>query len=96
MIQMTVPDALRNWTHERLEQFHTVSVKFFCDRKPHTIEQIQRVKCPITLVHCGADIAYPVHFTEELRDRLQGAGMDVKLSCIPDAPHFGSVTNPAE
>ncbi|KAF6764083.1 Alpha/Beta hydrolase protein [Ephemerocybe angulata] len=95
-IQLTVPDAMRNWTKGRLEELHTVSVKFFCDRKPHPPALLQRVQCPINLIHCGADIAYPIDFTEELFDRMQGAGLNVRLSCVADAPHFGSVTKPAE
>ena len=96
MIQLTLPDALRNWSRDRLEMFHTVSVKFFCDRQPHSPALLQRIKCPLTLIHCGADIAYPIEYAQELHDRIQGAGLDVRLLAVKDAPHFGSVTHSAE
>jgi len=55
---------------------------------------LQHIKCPIHLVHSGGDIAYPLEYVEELRDALQGAGLDVRLSQVQDAAHFGCVTHP--
>ncbi|KAJ2926625.1 hypothetical protein H1R20_g10447, partial [Candolleomyces eurysporus] len=96
MIQLTVPDALRNWTRDRLEMLHTVSVKFFCDRKPHSPALLKQIECPITLIHCGADIAYPITYAQELLDRLEDAGLNARLLSVKDAPHFGTVTHSAE
>jgi pimeloyl-ACP methyl ester carboxylesterase len=76
--------------------FHTVSVKFFCDRKPHPPALLQRIQCPLTLINCSADIAYPIEFAQELHDRIQGAGLNVTLLTVKDAPHFGTVTHSSE
>ncbi|KAF8155557.1 Alpha/Beta hydrolase protein [Crassisporium funariophilum] len=94
--QATIPRNLRNWSLEHFEEFHTVSVKFFTDQKPHSLEALQRVTCPILLVHCGDDIAYPIHFVEDLRRRMEDAGLNVQVTQVPDAAHFGSVTHPDE
>ncbi|PPQ69671.1 hypothetical protein CVT24_001204 [Panaeolus cyanescens] len=96
LVQYTVPQGLKNWAPERFDEFHTVSVKFFTDRKPHPPSALERVKCPVLLAHCGADIAYPMHYVEELRDLLQQSNVDVQITTIHDASHFGCVTKPEE
>ncbi|KAF4618668.1 hypothetical protein D9613_010124 [Agrocybe pediades] len=96
LIQSTMPKAMVNWSPEHFEEYHTISVKFFTDRKPHPLHVLQGIKCPIQILQCGQDIAYPVEFAEELRDRLSEAGVDVRLTQVVDAPHFGCVTNPEE
>ncbi|KAF8155559.1 Alpha/Beta hydrolase protein [Crassisporium funariophilum] len=96
LTQATLPRSMRNWSSEHFEEFHTVSVKFFTDRKPHSLEVLRGVKCPILLVHCGGDIAYPFHYVEELRHRMEDAGLNVQVTQVPDAAHFGSVTHPDE
>lgn len=93
VLQLALPDGLVNWTEERLEEIHTIQVKFFCDRKPHTPALLKRIQCPIRLIHCTEDIAYPINFVEEVYDRLQDAGVNVQVACVRDAPHFGSVTH---
>ncbi|KAF9528440.1 Alpha/Beta hydrolase protein [Crepidotus variabilis] len=94
MIQYTLPAALKRSSREELEAFHTLTVKFFVDRRPHPREVLAQIKCPVNLIHCGGDIAYPMNYVEELRDALKGAGIDVRISQIADAPHFGCVTHP--
>lgn len=95
-MQYTVPQGLKNWSPERFDEFHTVSVKFFTDRKPHPMSALEKIKCPIRLVHCGDDIAYPLHYVEELRDLLEQANLDVQITIVEDASHFGCVTKPDE
>lgn len=95
-VQIAIGHCVRNWQKESLTDLHTLSVKFFVDRKPHPIELLKRATCNMTIIHCGADIAYPIELAEELRDRVERAGLPVELVSIPDAPHFGSLTNWAE
>lgn len=71
-----------------------MSVDFFIDRKPHPLAVLKKVMCPINLIHCGGDIAYPLHYAEELRDRMEAAGLDVRISHNPGAAHFGTITHP--
>jgi pimeloyl-ACP methyl ester carboxylesterase len=94
LLQYTLPLAVKRSSREELEAFHTITVKFFVDRKPHSRRNLQNVKSPIHLVHCGADIAYEIGDVEELRDALEGAGLDVRISQVEGAPHFGCVTHP--
>ncbi|TFK21826.1 alpha/beta-hydrolase [Coprinopsis marcescibilis] len=93
MTQIAVKLAMKHAAGEKVEQQHTITVKFFQDRKPHPIEVLQRVKTPISLIHCGADIAYPIEFAEELHQRLEKAGLNARLVSVPGAPHFGSITH---
>ncbi|KAH9478562.1 Protein ABHD11 [Psilocybe cubensis] len=96
LVQYTLPQAIKNWSPENFGAFHTVSVDFFVDRKPHDLAQLRQIECPVHLVHCGGDVAYPLHYVEELRSRLASAGLQPRLSQVKDAPHFGNVTHSEE
>ncbi|KAJ7175062.1 Alpha/Beta hydrolase protein [Mycena crocata] len=84
-----------HWVKSRLDECYTAGVKFFMDPPP-TAESLARIRCPVALVHCGADMAYPIAYTEERRDLLQTAGVDAKISVIEGAPHAGNATHPKE
>ena len=90
------PQALKNRSLKNLDDFRAISVNFFVDRKAHPIETLAKVKCPVHLIHCGGDIAYPLEFVTELQQAMQKAGVDVHVSIVPDAPRFGPVTHPKE
>ncbi|KAF9475136.1 alpha/beta-hydrolase [Pholiota conissans] len=94
VVQYTVPRVVVLWSPENFEAFHTISVKFFVERSPCPPEKLKKITCPVNLIHCAEDIAYPMPLVEEIRDRLEEAGVDVRISQIPDAPHFGCVTHP--
>jgi Dipeptidyl aminopeptidases/acylaminoacyl-peptidases len=87
---------MRNWGVNNLEDFHTVSVKFYTDRKPYSQSSFMQITCPVLLVHCSGDIAYPVEYAEELWEAIHGAGVDVQLVAVQDASHFGNVTHAKE
>ncbi|KAJ6578216.1 Alpha/Beta hydrolase protein [Mycena capillaripes] len=88
--------GLRNTTPENFERFHTVTVKFFLHREPHSISELARIRCPVSLVHCSEDVVYPRHYAEELLADLDRAGLDANLHTIDGAPHFGNVTHANE
>lgn len=96
LIKSAVPQAKKNWDNHNLDAYYEVSVGFFIHRKPHPRDTLAKVRCPVLLVHCGGDIAYPFHYATELADALKGAGVDVTVRAIPDACHFGSVTHPKQ
>ncbi|KAJ7120267.1 hypothetical protein C8R44DRAFT_877706 [Mycena epipterygia] len=75
---------------------HIVSVKFFLNREPYSVTKLSRVRCPIILVHCSEDVAYPINYSEELLDLLHSAALDAKIYSIDGAPHFGNVTHSKE
>ncbi|KAJ6545683.1 Alpha/Beta hydrolase protein [Mycena capillaripes] len=93
LVAKTVPTAISNWTPEHFDVFHAVTTKFFLNRKPHSVETLARVGCPVALVHCSEDIAYPRHHAEELLDLMKSAGVDAQLLTIDGAPHFGNITH---
>ncbi|KAG5654434.1 hypothetical protein H0H81_002623 [Sphagnurus paluster] len=93
---VNIPRAMTNFRPERFNDFHTATVKFFADREPHSLTKLKKLKCPVKLIQCGGDIAYPVHFAEELLQRLLDAGAEADLEVVEDAPHYGTVTHPHE
>ncbi|KIY42982.1 alpha/beta-hydrolase [Fistulina hepatica ATCC 64428] len=95
LIKRTLPQALRNWTPDRFCDLHAVSVGFFVSRHPHPKATLAAIHCPITLIHCSGDIAYPIEYARELYDTMQDAGVDAHLESVP-GPHFANVTNSRE
>ncbi|KAG5641701.1 hypothetical protein DXG03_004419 [Asterophora parasitica] len=93
LTEYTIPQGMRNYNRDRLDEYHTMSVKFFADRTPHSLEKLRRIKFPVRLVQCGGDVAYPIAFAQELLQRLLDAGVDADLDVVEGAPHFGTVTH---
>ncbi|KAG5639973.1 hypothetical protein DXG03_002054 [Asterophora parasitica] len=93
LTEYSLPCGLRNFNRDRLEEYHTASVKFFTDRVPHSLQKLRRIKCPVKLAHSGGDVAFPIALTQELLQRLLDAGVDAELDVIEGAPHFGTVTH---
>ncbi|KAF8162449.1 Alpha/Beta hydrolase protein [Mycena galopus ATCC 62051] len=91
-----VPNALKNWGRTKLIEYRIATVDFFVKRTAQTPANISKIKCPIKLLHCGADIAYAIEYTEEVLKLLQDNGVDAELIEIPGATHFGNVSNPKE
>ncbi|KAJ6557950.1 Alpha/Beta hydrolase protein [Mycena capillaripes] len=91
-----VPHALKNWGPSHLEEYRIATVDFFTKRTAQPPAAVRKVQCPIKLVHCGADIAYAVEYTEEVLKLLQENGVEAQMVEIPGAIHFGNVSNPKE
>ncbi|KAG6888724.1 hypothetical protein C0992_007633 [Termitomyces sp. T32_za158] len=96
ILKVTTPKAFKNYGPERLEELHLVTVKFFTEKVDYSTEKLNRIQCPVKLIHCSADIAYPIHHTEELFQRLINSGVNAELEVVEDAPHFGTITNGSE
>ncbi|KAJ6586017.1 Alpha/Beta hydrolase protein [Mycena capillaripes] len=91
-----VEAALRNWTGDKLEAMHTLTVKFVRSRTQYPPSALARIRCPVLLVHCSEDIVYPLSHADELLKYLQSAKIDARLCILEGAPHFGNVTHPNE
>ncbi|KAJ7082335.1 Alpha/Beta hydrolase protein [Mycena epipterygia] len=87
---------IHKWGREELGVLHVVGVKFIVDRVPPSVSMLSRIRCPIALIHCSDDIAYPLSDSEELLELLHSAGLNATLQCIDGAPHFGNLTHPEE
>ncbi|THH19524.1 hypothetical protein EW146_g1663 [Bondarzewia mesenterica] len=72
------------------------SSTFFAKRKQFPPETLARIRCPVLLVHCGNDIAYPVEQAEEVQEALREAGVEVVLKSVPDACQYCIVSHPKE
>lgn len=96
MIEHTIPIMAERWGPDRFEEFHSLNVKFFTESKEQPISVLAKIRCPVRLVHCSSDIAYPLQLCEDLFQRLKAAGVDVELLQVSDAAHFGCFTHPKE
>ncbi|KAK7044845.1 AB hydrolase-1 domain-containing protein [Favolaschia claudopus] len=96
LIARTVPHALKNWGRNKLDEYRIATIDFFVKRTAQTPAAVRKIRCPIKLIHCGADIAYAVEYTGEVLKLLQDNGVDAQLIEVPGAYHFGNVSNPKE
>ncbi|KAJ7869396.1 hypothetical protein B0H13DRAFT_2350988 [Mycena leptocephala] len=87
---------MRNWLAGKLDVCHLVTAKFFLNRESHPVSRLVRVRYPIALNHCSEDVAYPMHYTEELLDLLHQAHLNAQMHTIEGAPHFGNFTHARE
>lgn len=53
-----------------------------------------QIRCPVTLIHCADDIAYPLRHAQELKAQLHQAGVKHVTLYQVSGPHFGSTVNP--
>ncbi|KAG5338500.1 hypothetical protein C0989_007272 [Termitomyces sp. Mn162] len=93
---VTIPKAIRNYGPGRFEECYIATVAFFAEHVDYSMDKLRRIRCPVKLVHCSGDIAYPIHHAEELLQRLIEADVNADLEVVDDAPHFGTVTNATE
>ncbi|KAG6899329.1 hypothetical protein C0993_011183 [Termitomyces sp. T159_Od127] len=94
--KVSIPKAFKNYGPERFEECHLATVKFFTEKVDYSTANLRKIQCPVKLIHCSADIAYPIKHTEELFQRLIETGIDAELEVVKDAPHFGTITNDTE
>ncbi|KAJ7638158.1 Alpha/Beta hydrolase protein [Mycena rosella] len=96
MLRASVNCMMTQWGLDRLDDFHAVSVDFFTLREAYTEEAMRHIACPVYLLHCAADIAYPIATTKEVAEHLREVGVKVEVGQLADAPHFGAITHPKE
>lgn len=90
---MTEYELGRSGTVEGLEVFERLSVWAYANRDSYPLDGLRRLECPVLLLHCSEDIAYPIGLAEEVRDRMEEAGVEVSLVSLSGAPHYGIVTH---
>ncbi|PFH46790.1 hypothetical protein AMATHDRAFT_153840 [Amanita thiersii Skay4041] len=86
----------QNWAGslENVQVCRKVCVDWFLNRGPLSDEQLRKISCPVSIIHCESDVAYPFEVAEELRDTLVGVGLKhVSLHQVP-GPHYGCLTHP--
>lgn len=96
LVAKTLPQAMKLWSYKNFDLYHALTVKVFTQRKSHPRESLAKITVPVTLLFCGADVAYDKAYMDEFYSQLQDAGVKVNMVEIPDAPHFGAVTHPKE
>ncbi|KAJ7778081.1 Alpha/Beta hydrolase protein [Mycena metata] len=96
LVARAVPFALKNWGPSKLNEYRIATVDFFVKRTAQTPAAIRKISCPVKLLHCGADIAYPIEYTEEVLKLMLENGVNAQLIEIPGALHFGNVSSPKE
>jgi pimeloyl-ACP methyl ester carboxylesterase len=93
LVTKAIPHAIRNWAPQHFDLFQAVTMKFYMNRNPHSVESLARIRCPVAIIHCSEDIAYPIHHAEELLNMMLCAGINARLVSIEDAPHCGNITH---
>ncbi|KAG7448491.1 alpha/beta-hydrolase [Guyanagaster necrorhizus] len=93
LVKRTLPQAMTNWGGKRLDVYNTLTVNFLTERKTHSPGDLSKIIAPVKLVHCMADIAYPLEYSEEFLKNLQDAGVKASLDKVEGACHFGCVTH---
>ncbi|KAJ7441770.1 Alpha/Beta hydrolase protein [Mycena galericulata] len=96
LIGRAVPNALKNWGPSKLDEYRIATVDFFIKRTAQTPAAVSKITAPVKLVHCGADIAYAIEYTEEVLKLLQENGVNASIVEVPGAIHFGNVSHPRE
>ncbi|CAK5267146.1 unnamed protein product [Mycena citricolor] len=82
LTELYLKHALHNWDGAHLQFSRRVTVTPFVDRPRATVRGIA---CPVLLIHCEHDVAYPLEAAEEMRDAMEVAGVEVTLHEVPGA-----------
>ncbi|KAK0203376.1 alpha/beta-hydrolase [Desarmillaria ectypa] len=93
LTNISLPQALKNYRPGCSEQYDRAQVDFINNRKEYTKDQLSRIRVPVKLVHCLGSIAYPQEYSEKFMQQLKDAAVEVSLTAIPEAPHFGVITH---
>ncbi|KAF5365553.1 hypothetical protein D9757_010902 [Collybiopsis confluens] len=91
LVAGVVPNFMKTWNASHLDEFRVSTLDIFLNRHAYTIEELQKFKVPVKLIHGLEDVAYPLEYSEKFLHRLQSAGVNASLDAIPGASHFGCV-----
>ncbi|KAJ3984126.1 alpha/beta-hydrolase [Lentinula detonsa] len=91
LISLIIPGCMRNWNASHLDDYRITTLDIFLNRRPHTIEELRKIKVPVKLVHGLTDVAYPLEYSQEFLDRLRDADVNATLEAIDGASHFACV-----
>ncbi|KAJ7169362.1 Alpha/Beta hydrolase protein [Mycena crocata] len=93
LTQTVLGAAVSHWAPPKINQYKIATVRFFTNRP---LPLLRGIACPVQLVHCGADIAYPREGTLEILAALRAEGVDARMHDVPDAVQFGNITHHVE
>ncbi|KAJ7663440.1 alpha/beta-hydrolase [Mycena rosella] len=93
LVKNVLGTAMANWAPPKLDEYHRITIDFYTSRPRPTLRGIA---CPVQIVHCGEDIAYPRECAEELLDALRAVDVDARMHEVPDAVQWGNITHYAE
>ncbi|KAJ6487739.1 Alpha/Beta hydrolase protein, partial [Mycena sanguinolenta] len=96
LVKRAYPQAIKNWGPKNLVEYRIATLDFFTKREAQAPENVRKIKCPIKLLHCGADVAYDEESTHEVLKLMQDNGVNAELLVIEGADHFGNVSNPLQ
>ncbi len=96
LLARTYPLALKNWGPKNFDNYNRATILIFNERKALTQAELAKIGCPVKLIQCGNDVAYPMEYMERFHKNMKEAALNVSLSSIPGASHFGCVTNAGE
>ncbi|KAF9455873.1 Alpha/Beta hydrolase protein [Collybia nuda] len=96
MTKNAITQAMKNraGSPTKLRESYMVSIAWFTNRRPFSRASLSKISCPVRLIHCSDDIAYPLRHARELKSQLRQAGVGDVVLCQVPGPHYGSVLNP--
>ncbi|KAF9058557.1 alpha/beta-hydrolase [Rhodocollybia butyracea] len=90
-LTLVSPTCLKNWGASRLDEYRTITLDLFLNRRPHSVEELRNIKVPVKLIHGMEDVGYTLEYSQEFLQHLHDAGVDASLEAISGASHFGCI-----
>ncbi|GLB39088.1 putative regulation of endocannabinoid signaling pathway [Lyophyllum shimeji] len=81
-------------TPEARETGHTFCLDWFLERRVFDVDFFSKIGCPVAIIHCEDDIAYPFGHAEELQAQLTQAGNARVTLCQIPGPRYANVLYP--
>ncbi|KAJ7617345.1 Alpha/Beta hydrolase protein [Roridomyces roridus] len=91
--QITFKASTRQWFPPHLHAMEIATRKIMTDRPKGLEARLSQIACPVEILRCSADIAYPRELSEEIQTALRSAGVDARLHDVPGAVRWGHVTH---
>lgn len=80
-------DSFRNWGPGHFEDCRLILYEFFLIRKPHSLQALSKISCPVKILYGTDSVVYRPEYSERLYEDMKQAGIDVSLYMVPNAPH---------
>ncbi|KAF8897960.1 alpha/beta-hydrolase [Mucidula mucida] len=92
LLGRTLAIGVRRWGRDNFDDYEFMTVRLLNNRKSYTTDELKRISCPVKMLHCTGDIAYPVDYTYKFAGDLKKAGVKVEVDLVPNGPHLGVVS----
>ncbi|KAH6909419.1 Alpha/Beta hydrolase protein [Coprinopsis sp. MPI-PUGE-AT-0042] len=87
--------AIDTWSGSRkkLDQSYAACITWFTERREIPSSEFAKIQCPVNVIHCSEDFAYPLETAEGLVQSLKGAGVGQVDIHQVEGPHYGNIAS---